>query len=192
MADLSESNTSPSTSVILTPSRSSLDESSPSYQLNESLRRGLTIAGFDPTINAQESSVTAEATDPSISLRGSPAMDQRPEETDLVDESGTISDDDFSVTDGEIINLDDELPDAPVYNPRLQEDLASVKGQLLDLANTLRLSEMASDTSTNIHALERETRQLSSFTAPQTRSVGFIGDSGVGDYFCRRIAHSSS
>lgn len=192
MADLSDNNTSPSTSVILTPSHSSFGESSPSYQLEESLRRGLTIAAFDPTILARESSVTAEVTDPSISLRGSPAMDQRPEETDLVDDSGAISDDDFSVTDGEIINLDDELPDAPVYNPRLQEDLTSVKGQLLGLANTLRLSEMTSDTSTNIHALERETRQLSKFTAPQMRSVGFIGDSGVGDYFRRRIAHSSN
>ncbi|KAJ5232893.1 hypothetical protein N7468_005849 [Penicillium chermesinum] len=74
----------------------------------------------------------------------------------------------------------DELPEAPVYNPRLRHNLEIMKCHLLDMANTLRSSDLASDASTNLHMLEREARKLSEFRAPETWNVGFIGDSGVG------------
>ena len=72
------------------------------------------------------------------------------------------------------------LPPAPIYNCRLQDGLKDVKNQLGDLANTMRLSELVRDPNTSLHTLYEETKKASEFKYPETRTVGFIGDSGVG------------
>lgn len=72
------------------------------------------------------------------------------------------------------------LPPAPVYNYRLQDGLKDVKNQLGDLANTMCLSGLVRDSNTSLHTLYEETKKASEFKCPETRTVGFIGDSGVG------------
>lgn len=95
--------------------------------------------------------------------------------------SRTATEASLTLTNGDSAeDVEDELPEAPIYNEQMQQNLGDVKRHLLSLANTLRLSEMARDPSTNLYQLERETRELGSFEPPEKRTVGFIGDSGVG------------
>ncbi|KGO42065.1 hypothetical protein PEX1_069780 [Penicillium expansum] len=75
---------------------------------------------------------------------------------------------------------DEPLPGAPVYNHRLQTGLKEVKGELASLASMMGLSELKQDQSTDLHSLYERTKKMSMFECPETRIVGFIGDSGVG------------
>ncbi|CAI7660451.1 unnamed protein product [Penicillium crustosum] len=75
---------------------------------------------------------------------------------------------------------DETLPPAPIYNNRLQDGLKAVKGHLASLASTMRLSELTQDQSTSLYTLYKQTEKMSRFQYPVTRTVGFIGDSGVG------------
>ncbi|KAJ5610470.1 hypothetical protein N7510_007189 [Penicillium lagena] len=74
----------------------------------------------------------------------------------------------------------ESLPPAPVYNLGLQNGLGAVKKALAGLANTMCLSELVNDSTTSFYKLQEEIRQLSDFKYPETRTVGFIGDSGAG------------
>ncbi|CAI7666524.1 unnamed protein product [Penicillium discolor] len=75
---------------------------------------------------------------------------------------------------------DETLPPAPIYNNRLQDGLKAVKGHLASLARAMRLSELTQDQSTSLYTLYKRTKKMSRFQYPVTRTVGFIGDSGVG------------
>ncbi|KAJ5209115.1 hypothetical protein N7449_003494 [Penicillium cf. viridicatum] len=75
---------------------------------------------------------------------------------------------------------DETLPPAPIYNNRLQDGLKAVKGHLASLASAMRLSELTQDQSTSLYTLYKRTEKMSGFQYPVTRTVGFIGDSGVG------------
>jgi hypothetical protein len=79
------------------------------------------------------------------------------------------------------------LPPAPIYNSRLQDGLKAVKHHLAGLANTMHLSELTQDQSTSLHTLWKRTEKMSKFEYPETRTVGFIGDSGVGMDFLRLL-----
>lgn len=75
---------------------------------------------------------------------------------------------------------DENLPRAPIFDNRLQDGLKEVKRHLASLANTMHLSELTQDQSTSIYTLYKQTEKMSKFAYPETRIVGFIGDSGVG------------
>ncbi|OQE20840.1 hypothetical protein PENFLA_c015G08880 [Penicillium flavigenum] len=75
---------------------------------------------------------------------------------------------------------DESLPPAPIYNIRLQDGLKAVKGHLASLSSAMRLSELTQDQSTSLYTLYKRTEEMSRFQYPVTRTVGFIGDSGVG------------
>ena len=75
---------------------------------------------------------------------------------------------------------EESLPVAPVYNSRVQDGLKEVKRELSILADTMGLSELTQDDSSDLHALYEQTKKMSMFEYPVTRTVGFIGDSGVG------------
>ncbi|KAJ5650938.1 uncharacterized protein N7484_004661 [Penicillium longicatenatum] len=75
---------------------------------------------------------------------------------------------------------EEPLPAAPVYNHRLQNGLKAVKSELAFLADTMRLSELNQDHSSALHSLSKQAKKMSMFEYPETRTVGFIGDSGVG------------
>ncbi|KAJ5292390.1 uncharacterized protein N7443_008343 [Penicillium atrosanguineum] len=75
---------------------------------------------------------------------------------------------------------EEELPPAPVYKSRLQDGLKDVKRELGILAEMMGISRLSEEHSSDLHALCRDTKKMSMFKYPETRTVGFIGDSGVG------------
>jgi hypothetical protein len=103
-----------------------------------------------------------------------------PVASDNASEAGTSQDDSGET---EIISndiRDETLPPAPIYNGRLQDGLKDVKHHLASLASTMHVSELTQDQSTSLHTLWKRTEKMSKFEYPETRTVGFIGDSGVG------------
>lgn len=77
---------------------------------------------------------------------------------------------------------EESLPAAPIYDSRLQHGLKEVKRELSILADKMALSELNQDHSSGLHALCNRTKEMSMFDYPVTRTVGFIGESGVGTY----------
>ena len=76
----------------------------------------------------------------------------------------------------------EELPEAAVYDIRLQDALRDVRGRLTDLAQCMGKQEQAQDITTVFHNLYEQILDASRFTYPDTRTVGFIGDSGMGKF----------
>lgn len=74
----------------------------------------------------------------------------------------------------------EELPPVPIYDIRLQIALRRVRGKLVDLAQVMNRRELAQDPTTTFYKLYNETLEASRFAYPATRTVGFIGDSGMG------------
>lgn len=74
----------------------------------------------------------------------------------------------------------EELPQVPIYDIRLQDALRNVRGELADLAQAMSRRELAQDPTTAFHELYKQTLEASRFAYPATRTVGFIGDSGMG------------
>ncbi|EAW18094.1 uncharacterized protein NFIA_080380 [Aspergillus fischeri NRRL 181] len=74
----------------------------------------------------------------------------------------------------------EELPQVPIYDIRLQNALRNVRGELADLAQVMSRRELAQDPTTAFHELYKQTLEASRFAYPATRTVGFIGDSGMG------------
>ncbi|KAI3192488.1 hypothetical protein CBS147311_9154 [Penicillium roqueforti] len=75
---------------------------------------------------------------------------------------------------------EEPLPTAPIYSRRVQDGLKEVKCELAALADIMGLSELNQDHSSDLHVLYKRTKKMSMFEYPETRTVGFIGDSGVG------------
>ncbi|KAL2786690.1 hypothetical protein BJX66DRAFT_328406 [Aspergillus keveii] len=75
---------------------------------------------------------------------------------------------------------EEELPQAPIYDIRLQNALRNIRGQLTDLVHGMGLQEQARDSTTVFHSLYEQILSACRFTYPATRTVGFIGDSGMG------------
>ncbi|RAH84267.1 hypothetical protein BO86DRAFT_397134 [Aspergillus japonicus CBS 114.51] len=75
----------------------------------------------------------------------------------------------------------DELPPAPIYDMQLQNALRAVRSQLASLAQHLgRRRNLVGDSTTALHQLYEQALKASRFAYPATRTVGFIGDSGMG------------
>ncbi|KAL6232076.1 hypothetical protein BDW75DRAFT_233104 [Aspergillus navahoensis] len=75
---------------------------------------------------------------------------------------------------------EEELPRAPIYDIRLQNALRNVRGQIADLAQLMGERELAQDPTSDIYDLYEQLLKASRFAYPTTRTVGFIGDSGMG------------
>ncbi|KAL4906823.1 hypothetical protein BDW74DRAFT_176430 [Aspergillus multicolor] len=76
--------------------------------------------------------------------------------------------------------LEEELPHAPIYDARLQESLGHVRRHLANLAVAIEGTQLVRDQDTHLSALYGQVQTASKFEYPETRIVGFIGDSGVG------------
>ncbi|PWY79246.1 hypothetical protein BO70DRAFT_57351 [Aspergillus heteromorphus CBS 117.55] len=74
----------------------------------------------------------------------------------------------------------EELPQAPIYDIRLQNAFRQVRGQLTGLADLMGQRQLAHDPASDLHELYKQTIEASHFTCSATRTIGFIGDSGVG------------
>jgi hypothetical protein len=68
----------------------------------------------------------------------------------------------------------------PIDDPRLQHDLSTLKESLRICADTMAQSKFAKDPSTKLHGHLKTVKELSNFRYPETRTVGLIGNTGVG------------
>jgi hypothetical protein len=98
----------------------------------------------------------------------------------------------LDIRSGRLLHLDDDedahvyrlraetLPDAPIYDPQLQNGLRETKAQLSHLFSSIESCPMASDSTRTLFSLGQQIQRLSNFDYPRTRTIGLIGDSGAG------------
>jgi hypothetical protein len=93
----------------------------------------------------------------------------------------------ISTDDSDLVyNLRTEsLPNAPIYDARLQDALRNTKQQLGQLKSIMENCPMTFDPSSTLSVLAQQTEHLSQFDYPRTRTIGLLGDSGVGEILCR-------
>ncbi|KAJ5692624.1 hypothetical protein N7462_002047 [Penicillium macrosclerotiorum] len=75
---------------------------------------------------------------------------------------------------------EEPLPKVPIYDSRLQIQLKELKGSLANLATSIRSSALVHDQSSSLYSHYQRVQKASKFVYPESRTVGFIGDSGVG------------
>jgi hypothetical protein len=92
-----------------------------------------------------------------------------------LDQGQSCSDDDLEY------NLRTEnLPDVPIYDARLQNALRETKEQLRKLHEVMDFGPGIANPAPNLATLAQQTDRLSEFEYPQFRTIGLVGDSGVG------------
>ncbi len=75
---------------------------------------------------------------------------------------------------------DEEPPHAPFHEPEFQQAFADAKKLVGDLASVLASSSLHREADSRIRALYQQAIDLSHFQSPIARTVGLVGDSGVG------------
>ncbi|UDD59534.1 hypothetical protein AFCA_006956 [Aspergillus flavus] len=94
------------------------------------------------------------------------------------------SDDDDDASDSDDSSLYnvryERLPRARIYNAGLQEILRDIKSQLSILQNDMDRCPLSRDRDSDLFPLREKVRMLNELDCPETRTVGFIGNSGVG------------
>lgn len=63
---------------------------------------------------------------------------------------------------------------------QVHASIADVTGQLRELATIMEQSALAKDSKTSLQRLHKEVVKLTKFEYPETRTIGFIGTTGVG------------
>jgi hypothetical protein len=100
------------------------------------------------------------------------------------DDSDQLSDGDGADSDSDDSSLynvrHEQLPHARIYSPRLQDVLRDVKGQLSALHHDMGRCPLSGDRESDLFQLCEKVRTLNELESPETRTVGFIGNSGVG------------
>ena len=109
---------------------------------------------------------------------GGPPSDDSDQLSEGGDEDG---DDATDSDDSSLYNVRCEhLPHAPIYNASLQEILRDIKSQLSVLQNDMDRCILSRDLDSDLFQLREKVRMLNELDCPETRTVGFIGNSGVG------------
>lgn len=72
------------------------------------------------------------------------------------------------------------LPQAPVYNSDLQDVLRQVKEHLSSIKSDMERSPLIGDRESDFFNQYEQVHMSSQLNCPETRTVGFIGNSGVG------------
>jgi hypothetical protein len=75
---------------------------------------------------------------------------------------------------------DEELPHDRFHDPDVQQALGDAKALMAHLRDVLGSSSLHADPDSTMRRLHRRAENLASFQYPSTRTVGFVGDSGVG------------
>ncbi|KAK1447563.1 hypothetical protein CMEL01_09402 [Colletotrichum melonis] len=75
---------------------------------------------------------------------------------------------------------DEELPESRFYDPAVQNAIKDAKALMTQLAGVLEDSPLHINPDSTIRRLYGQALDLSQFEGPSTRTVGFVGDSGVG------------
>ncbi|KAK7444201.1 hypothetical protein Landi51_08752 [Colletotrichum acutatum] len=75
---------------------------------------------------------------------------------------------------------DEELPESRFYDPAVQSAIKDAKALMTQLAGVLEENPLHTNPDSTIRRLHGQAMDLSQFEGPSTRTVGFVGDSGVG------------
>jgi hypothetical protein len=75
---------------------------------------------------------------------------------------------------------DEEPPNDRFHQRDFQVSFASAKALMQDLGQTLGSSGLSNEQDSMMKKLHERSRALARYECPQTRTVGFVGDSGVG------------
>jgi hypothetical protein len=74
----------------------------------------------------------------------------------------------------------EEIPQDGFHNPAFQQALRDAQRLMSGLAEVLASGSFHNDPDSTIQRIHREVRDLAQFQCPPSRTVGFVGDSGVG------------
>lgn len=104
------------------------------------------------------------------------------EQLDLDGDQTTVSsgDEDDSDTSSLYSVRHEPLPQAPIYDSELQNALVDVKEHLSNIKANMEKSPLFTDRGSDFFKQYEQVRMLSQLDCPETRTVGFIGNSGVG------------
>jgi hypothetical protein len=75
---------------------------------------------------------------------------------------------------------DEELPNHRFHEPGFQKAFHDTKQLMVELSRLLSPGTVDHEPDSKIKKLSEEARELGNFQCPATRTVGFVGDSGVG------------
>ncbi|KAH8648902.1 hypothetical protein BGZ60DRAFT_422535 [Tricladium varicosporioides] len=75
---------------------------------------------------------------------------------------------------------DEELPKERFHDSAFQQAFLHAKQVMLEFTNVLSNGSMLNDPDSTMKRLHEEARNLARFHCPSTRTIGFVGDSGVG------------
>lgn len=75
---------------------------------------------------------------------------------------------------------DEELPRDAFHDPSFQSAFRDAKALMSITRDVLGSASLHHDPDSTIQRLHKEAGTLAAFTYPSTRTVGFVGDSGVG------------
>ncbi|KAM5358468.1 hypothetical protein ACJZ2D_015255 [Fusarium nematophilum] len=76
--------------------------------------------------------------------------------------------------------LDEELPQDAFHSPEFQQAFRDAKQLMSRVESVLGSSSLHTDPDSTMRRLHEEAGELARFEYPSTRTVGFVGDSGVG------------
>lgn len=75
---------------------------------------------------------------------------------------------------------DEEMPPERFHEPTFQQAFTDAKRMVGRLAEVLSGSSLINEPDSTLQGLREKALQLSTFRPPSTRTIGFVGDSGVG------------
>jgi hypothetical protein len=82
---------------------------------------------------------------------------------------------------------DEESPQDRFHEPGFQQAFRDAKGLMSELADVLGSSPLHIDPDSAMQRLHREAGDLAHFQCPSSRTVGFVGDSGVGTLHHQKV-----
>ncbi|KAK4460492.1 hypothetical protein QBC42DRAFT_298555 [Cladorrhinum samala] len=75
---------------------------------------------------------------------------------------------------------DEDSPDDPFHDPGFQQKFSNARAQMAKVADVLRRGLVSPEETPAIHRLHRRAQDLANYQPAATRTVAFVGDSGVG------------
>lgn len=103
---------------------------------------------------------------------------------DQLDNDDTDNDNTDDEEDSDSLSMysvqQEPLPQAPIYDNDLQKALKMVRGHLSSIEKDMEQSSLIKDHGSDFFQQYEQVRMLNRLHCPETRTVGFIGNSGVG------------
>jgi hypothetical protein len=84
--------------------------------------------------------------------------------------------------------IDEDPPNDRFHEPTFQQAVSDAKRLMSELTGVLSSSSIRNEPDSAMSRLRDEAEELANFQCPSTRTVGFVGDSGVGEYSFTKIS----